>query len=72
MGDAVRSRLEKDLGVSAAKVIPRGPAYHRFEGAPVDPAQVTTKKLFEWAQKYDVRKFTDEKKKPKGGGPDHQ
>jgi hypothetical protein len=28
--------------------------------------------VWDWAKHYTVRKFTDEKKNPKGGGPDHQ
>jgi hypothetical protein len=66
VGSAVRSRLV-DLGISTAKPLPRGP-YVRYGGGGTAPADV----LFGWAKNYTVRKFTDEKKNPKGGGPDHQ
>jgi hypothetical protein len=34
--------------------------------------EADTKTLWDWAQNYKVRSFTEVKKRPKGGGPDHQ
>jgi hypothetical protein len=67
VGSVVRSRLE-DLGVSQAAT-PTA-RYGRFgtEG----PGPLPTAKVWDWAQHYTVRSFIEEKKKPKGGGPDHQ
>jgi hypothetical protein len=67
VGDIVRSRLSKDLGVAPAAVELKNMGRNTY-----GEIQRTTRRLWEWAQHYEVRKFTDEKKHPKGGGPDHQ
>ena len=67
VGSDVRARLEK-LGVTQAHL---GPEYNRM-GAPVNNVGMMVKKLWDWAQNYKVRSFAEEKKHPKGGGPDHQ
>lgn len=66
VGSAVRSRLLA-LGISQAGKLPSG-GYGRHGGPRNKPPGV----LFDWAKGYTVRTFIDEKKQPKGGGPDHQ
>jgi hypothetical protein len=68
VGSAVRSRLE-ELGVSQAAT---PPPPHSGRGATAGLPKATIARVWDWAQNYKVRKFTDEKKNPKGGGPDHQ
>jgi hypothetical protein len=71
VGSAVRNRL-KELGVTAA-VPPMRHVYGRagIRGDEVDEGQGIWQ-LWNWAKNYELRKFTDEKKKPGGGGGDHK
>jgi hypothetical protein len=64
VGSKVRDRLT-NLGVAAA-------AYMRETGVSYPVAKPDSESLLNWAKNYELRKFTDEKKKPRGGGPDHQ
>jgi hypothetical protein len=68
LGDDVYNRIA-DLGVSQADVRPKA---RGFRVPPSDLGKTTPDRVWDWAKKYTVRKFTDEKKNPKGGGPDHQ
>jgi hypothetical protein len=67
VGSVIRSRLE-DLGVSQAAT----PTAHYGRFGTAGPGQLPTAKVWDWAQHYTVRSFIEEKKKPRGGGPDHQ
>jgi hypothetical protein len=66
VGNFVRDRL-KNLGVTAAV----SPELHGKQ-AGMAITYAVRKQLWDWAKKYEVRKFTDEKKLKGGGGPDHQ
>lgn len=65
VGEDVSKRLLKDLGVSQA-------AIKRLHAGDVDDWRRQTKALWDWAKGFTPRTFTDEKKKPGGGGPGHQ
>jgi hypothetical protein len=71
VGSTVLNRL-KDLGVTAA-VYPTQHVYSRGD-MERDVADVGKGigQLWNWAKKYELRKFTDEKKNPRRGGADHQ
>jgi hypothetical protein len=71
VGSTVLNRL-KDLGVTAA-VYPTRHVYGRGD-MERDVADVGKGigQLWNWAKKYELRKFTDEKENPRRGGADHQ
>jgi hypothetical protein len=66
VGSDVRNRL-KELRVTAA-VAPTGGHYRGGGGS----RDLVVRQLWNWAKNYEPRKFTDEKKNPGRGGPDHQ
>jgi hypothetical protein len=67
VGSLIVDHLKNNLGVTAAV----SPELHGKQ-AGMAIRYAVRKQLWDWAKKYEVRKFTDEKKNPKGGGPDHQ
>lgn len=68
VGDAVRDRLFVRLNVLDASQF----EVSRKNGIVKKDGSKAVKQLWDWAKNYTPRNFIDEKKKPGGGGPDHQ